>query len=183
MYQHNHGMLWCWDVALAAVMGELADRCVTSTLVGDCCAVPVLLGLHNLSALRISEVSAFLGLNYTAVNGNAIRTWAKRPFKRSVCISKVPISEVPLYNCVAQFIGLCVRVSAMRLFEEAKAWFFVVYRVWVSLVISSDQERCSCLRYRTHKSILWDLRNAFAVCVLSVISVLTELRFRKEWVG
>ena len=45
----------------------------------------------NLSALWNNGVSAFQGLQYMAVNGNAIRTRAKCLFKQDVRISGVPL--------------------------------------------------------------------------------------------
>ena len=52
---------------------------------------------HECPLYGIVGCPHFRGLNYTAVNGNAIRACAKRPLKRGVRISEVRISEVPLY--------------------------------------------------------------------------------------
>ncbi len=59
MYQLDHSMLWCWNVARAVETGDLTDQVCDVRIIyhlhGDHCRVQVLLGLDNLSTLRISE--------------------------------------------------------------------------------------------------------------------------------
>ncbi len=68
-YRHGHGTLWCWDVTLAAVTGDLAEKVCDVLIIWYLLYSPDTVGTTQLVRLRISEMFAFQGLNYTAVMG------------------------------------------------------------------------------------------------------------------